>query len=621
MPLGGRLRHFAQMWHLATRWQRNVVERGLRWKFTSLPPPLSQALLSSYKPKTYPPHVEDILLGLLRENVISQCFNPLFISRIFTVPKSDGSQRLILDLSKLNLFLKAPSFYLPSIKNLKEALPLGSWAAKLDLKDAYLHVPVNPHFHRYLAFQWRGGFFQFQALPFGLCLAPAAFQGMMSFPLRLLREKGIHCLVYLDDWIVWSESQSKCQQDILIVAKLLSSLGFRLNFLKSELHPTQDITWLGARWDTNRLLVSLPQEKAQDFALMATHLLQTKSSSRKDWEKFLGQATFAGFVSPYINLRKKLLGPVLTILADPRQSTLPAYTWSALEWWTNQSNLTIPFLFHQRPPQTLIWTDACETGWGGHNQLGHWTAGDWDQESAQLHMNLKELKAVALTLESPLVPPGSSIRLFSDNSTTVQALKRQGSSRSRSVTLLVQSIMEVMTRKSLQIFPHKLPGKLNVLADALSRNCTLQGEWQIQNLDRDRILSEFPALQVDLMATPYNAILPRFVSPFLHPQAIAVDAWTVDWNNWQEVYLFPPPSLVPRVLKNLESFRGKMILVLRQHNLFFHNFPEHVLRPLFPLALPPHQLVRGQWVQDSRHKLSPWTVFLFCGQFLCQNTE
>ena len=208
------------------------------------------------------------------------------------------------------------------------------------------------------------------------------------------------------------------------MASFLAHIDFRINLSKSELSPTQNNTWLGAQWNTQELLVSLPSDKCINISQLVRSFLQTRSSSREDCEKFLGHATFAGFGSPLLNLRDKLMGPILLALGDKRPLPLPSYIWPALEWWTSITNLGIPFPFLERPPETLLWTDACETGWGAHNHLGEWIAGDWDQESAQLYMNLKELKAVALTVASPLVRKEASIRFFSDNSTTVQSIKR-----------------------------------------------------------------------------------------------------------------------------------------------------------------------------------------------------
>ena len=208
--LGGRLRFFKTKWAIASKWQQNVICRGLRVKFPRNPPTLKPASL----PVHYSLGAEALLRKFQLQGVIVPCPNPLFLSRVFTVPKQNGQERLILDLSRLNVFLDPPSFFLPSLRTLKEILPAGSWMGKIDLTDAYLHVPVNQEFQRYLAFPWGNQIFMFSCLPFGLCLAPAVFQGLINFPVRIFRAKGILCLAYLDDLIVFASSKAQCQKDL-----------------------------------------------------------------------------------------------------------------------------------------------------------------------------------------------------------------------------------------------------------------------------------------------------------------------------------------------------------------------------------------------------------------------
>ena len=57
----------------------------------------------------------------------------------------------------------------------REPLRRGMWAASLDLKDAYLHIPIHPGFQRFLAFSYQGRTYKFTSLPFGLSTSPRVF--------------------------------------------------------------------------------------------------------------------------------------------------------------------------------------------------------------------------------------------------------------------------------------------------------------------------------------------------------------------------------------------------------------------------------------------------------------
>ena len=66
-----------------------------------------------------------------------------FLSRIFTVPKKDGSCRLVVNLRPLNHFITKVKFKMEGMAMLKSILQKGDWMVSIDLKDAYLSVPVR----------------------------------------------------------------------------------------------------------------------------------------------------------------------------------------------------------------------------------------------------------------------------------------------------------------------------------------------------------------------------------------------------------------------------------------------------------------------------------------------
>ena len=78
---------------------------------------------------------------------------------------------MILNLSRLNTFLKTPSFKLANHNSLRKIIPPGAFMAKLDLRDVYLHIPIHPSSQKFLAFSFQEKLYFFRALPFGLSVA------------------------------------------------------------------------------------------------------------------------------------------------------------------------------------------------------------------------------------------------------------------------------------------------------------------------------------------------------------------------------------------------------------------------------------------------------------------
>ena len=98
-----------------------------------------------------------------------------FFNRLFLVPKPNNKWRPILDLSKLNLFLKVEKFKMETTETIRTSLQQGEWVTSVDFKDAYFHIPIQEQSRKYLRFHVQGRTYQFKALPFGLSTAPMEF--------------------------------------------------------------------------------------------------------------------------------------------------------------------------------------------------------------------------------------------------------------------------------------------------------------------------------------------------------------------------------------------------------------------------------------------------------------
>lgn len=64
----------------------------------------------------------------------------------------------------------------------------GDWKVKLDMKDAYLTLPVHPSFQKYLCFELTNRIYQFSCLAFELAPAPKVFTKFLKIIMALLRK-------------------------------------------------------------------------------------------------------------------------------------------------------------------------------------------------------------------------------------------------------------------------------------------------------------------------------------------------------------------------------------------------------------------------------------------------
>ena len=234
--VGGRLRKFAAAW-VGDRWARSIVAHGLRWRWKRRP------ALGRLIPQRASPILANYVQEMLDKGVIVPFDGRGVQNHLFSRPKKGTDKlRVILNLSHLNLQIPCPSFKMVSIQDVRLSLPQGAWMTCIDLKDAYWHVPIARSFQKFLAFSLPTAdgqnSFAFQAMPFGLNIAPRIFTKLCAVLVGRLKERGVEVFAYLDDWLVVATSEKESRAATARVTRLLAKVGFILNETKSHLTPT-----------------------------------------------------------------------------------------------------------------------------------------------------------------------------------------------------------------------------------------------------------------------------------------------------------------------------------------------------------------------------------------------
>ena len=218
-----------------------------------------------------------------------------------------------------------------------------------------------------------------------------------------------------------------------------------------------------------------------------------------------------------------------------KQIILTAESLENLQWWTSpkpvQENST-PIV--EPVSNITIQTDASCLGWGAVCQ-GTKTGGHWNKEEQQAHINILELKAAYLAIQSYLKAcqlTESRILLQMDNTTAVAYINKRGGTKSNKLTQLALDIWNICQSKKITLIAQHLPGIRNTEAGAESRHINNRIEWTLDKQLFANIQKCYYKPQVDIFASRLNHQLPLYLARRPDPGAMAVDAFTMDWSQW-----------------------------------------------------------------------------------------
>ena len=228
----------------------------------------------------------------------------------------------------------------------------------MDLKDAYLQVPIHPSSHRFLRFVAGGRTWQFRVLCFDLTTAPQVFTWVMAPVLAFLHLMDVQILRYLDDWLTLASS---CKGAIWARDQLLElcqTLGIVVNLEKSALSPAQSVDYLGVRINSQTFQASLIPLRTEKFFSIVEEFLCSREQSAKSWRVLLGHLASLIHLVPGGRLR---LGSLQLVLHSGwgfvDESVLVVWDDSCqtdLLWWYDEDRLTDGVSLESHLPELMF---------------------------------------------------------------------------------------------------------------------------------------------------------------------------------------------------------------------------------------------------------------------------
>ena len=559
------------------QWQQLTIDRdvlkmveGVDIDFTELPvqektPPSHQ--FSKEQTKAIDSEVTELLnKGVIKKTAHSK---NEYVSPVFVRPKKDNKWRMILNLKQLNKNVEYHHFKMETLRNALALVTPNCFFCSLDLKDAYFSVHVNESSQEFLKFFWKGQLYTFTAFPNGLACCPRLFTKLLKPAMAHLHMLGFVSTIFIDDTLLIGESEEECVQNVKSSLSLFRSLGFVVHPEKSVLTPSRQITYLGFIINSENMTVVATDEKKQKIMKTATKLLTEGSSTVRELAQFIGQvvACFAGVKFGPLWYRSMERDKTRALKQNKgnfdSRVNFSEETRSEMRWWKKNIAASYNHIdIDNSNPDLILFTDASLTGWGCSCELGR-TGGQWNHAEAQSSINVLELKAALLSLQSFVREKFNiHVRLMMDNTTAVACVSKMGTSHSDQCNTVTKEIWQFCIQRDIWVSAAYVPGKENVEADEESRKENQDTEWMLNSdilSDSLKLLGAKP--EIDLFASRLNKQLPSYVSYKPDPTATAVNAFTLSWAC-KVVYCFPPFCVIPRVLQKISKDKARGILVV-----------------------------------------------------------
>lgn len=238
---------------------------------------------------------------LVDQQVLTPVNTSNWATPLVIVKKRDGRVRICGDFkSTVNPQLRVDQFPIPKAEELFQSLAGGQKFSKVDLRDAYLQIPLDEESAELLVINTPFGLFRYNRLPFGIASAAAIFQRC----LQAITSQVKGCANYLDDIVVTGKTEREHLSNLNLLLATLHEWGLKVNLSKCEFFEDQ-ITYLGHVLDSSGVTPTKENSLAIQQLPTPENLQQLQS--------FLGKVNYYGkfiknmaeIAAPLNALRKK----------------------------------------------------------------------------------------------------------------------------------------------------------------------------------------------------------------------------------------------------------------------------------------------------------------------------
>ena len=422
--------------------------------------------------------LDEVIKEMLTDKVIRESQSP-YNSPLIVVPKPDGTIRPCVDFRKINHHVVPDRFPLPILGEILQSLSGNDVFSTLDCQSGFWQIELDEASKPVTAFSTRTGHYEYNVLPFGLKDAAPSFERMITMTLSGLINTSV--LVYLDDIIVFSKGPEEHLKRLEKVLERFSETGLTIKITKCSFL-RRKIRYLGHQVSGSG--ITMDPDKAKTIETYQA------PSDRDKLRSFLGLLSYYRAFIPKFSEKAESL---LRLLRKDAK----------FEWKEEQDQAFVrlkecllkpPILCYPDFEKTFfLATDASNTGLGAallqevDGKLMPISYASRTLNSAERNYSVTKREALAVVWalrHYKYLILGYRIIVVTDHKPLLAIFRKEPPDALMSRWL-------ILVQEYTPLIRH-IPGKSNLLADSLSRNCDVQDMSQVQ--PEDEVLIEAIAL-------------------------------------------------------------------------------------------------------------------------------
>ena len=349
--------------------------------------------------------------------------------------------------------------------------------AKTDIKSAFRIVPIHPDDHHLLGMSLNDKFYYDTTLPMGCSMSCSIFESFSTAIQWIANNKlGIPRMVHvLDDFLIIGSSPDEVSAQLRRFLDFCEECGIPIAPEKTE-GPDQKLAFLGITLDVTRSLAMLPEDKLSRCRELLREAIARKTMTLRELQSLLGHLNFAcRVVVPGRAFLRRVYALTQKVKKHYHHVKITKEVRADLETWyqffskyNGRSFFLLDAVHTDRALQ--LYTDSSKTIGYGAVLGAEWLYGAWPDDWKAYDITFLELYPIVLSS----ILWGScfsnrTIEFHTDNLALVSNINKC-SSRKPHIMLLVRALVKSMLRFNFVSYAIHIPGVLNVLADALSRN-------------------------------------------------------------------------------------------------------------------------------------------------------